>query len=207
MGVLESLVELYQTNLPRAIGVTLFELLVLCSIVWVSICDIRSKKIKFWKMLIAGASILTGPTIMSLFYNCSEMKTMKMFIPFSWLIWLVLLYLNIHFNKDRFMGKADIDLLSAVFALGLTFSVWSFNTGVEMESSVSAINVTTFWYRCLGYTLLGALVYLVIFTIVAIYKIGIKKVDRKKWTKDTRISVIPMFLPLCMMAPYLVMIP
>lgn len=207
MGILESLASLYSTNMPRAIGVSIFEVLVAASVIWVSACDIKSKKIKFWKMLVAGGCVLLGPTIMSLFYNCSAMATMKQYIPFSWVLWLALLYLNIKFNKDRFMGKADVDLLSAVFALGVMFSVWSFNTGTATESSVAAINVTTFWYRCLGYTLLGALIYMVIFAVLVIYKVAVKKISLKQWVKDTRISVIPMFLPLCVMAPYLVMVP
>lgn len=98
MGILESLASLYSTNMPRAIGVSIFEVLVAASVIWVSACDIKSKKIKFWKMLVAGGCVLLGPTIMSLFYNCSAMATMKQYIPFSWVLWLALLYLNIKFK-------------------------------------------------------------------------------------------------------------
>ena len=205
MPIFSLLFDMFQTNPPRAWAITAIEILVLASVLWVSITDIKYKKIAFWKMLVAGAMVVIGPVILSFFYRCEELGTLHKYLIWAVPMWAALLYLNIRFNKDRFMGKADVDLLSAVFSLGVTFSFWHFS--IQEDSSIAAINVTTFWYRLLGYMLLGALVYLVVFIIIVVVNISKNGTSFMKTFKGTKISVIPMFLPLCLMAPYLVMIP
>lgn len=169
-------------------------------LLWISIIDIKKQSITFWKMLIASSSVIIMPLIVSMFYGC---KCLKWFIMASIPLWIFLLYLNIKFNKDRFIGKADIDLLSAVFSLGVMFSVWMF---VFSDPNFVWIQITHAWYSFFLYLLMGAIVYIVIFMLVFAFKVIFKKASFKELIKGTKVSVIPMMMPVSIMVPYMVMV-
>ena len=191
--MISAITEIYSTNQPRGIALILCAVIVTAMLIWVSIIDIKKMSITFWKMLLASSSIIIVPFIISLFYNCEKLHTMRWYIIAALPLWLFLLYANIKLNRDKFMGKADIDLLSCIAAIGITYSYWL--TTVLDDMSVAIIKITGFWYSTLGYLLLGALIYLVIFIFFVITKVITKKKTMKELLKDTRISIIPMFIP------------
>ena len=117
-------------------------------------------------------------------------------------LWFLMLYINIKTNKDKFMGKADVDLLSAIASIGIMYSMW-LTTVFEMD--IAIIKITGFWYSTLGYLLLGALVYLVIFIFLLIIMVATKKRTIKQLLKDSRISIIPMFIPVSVMVPMMIL--
>ena len=198
----DPLVNLFQTNAPRATAILITMVIVFCLLLWVSIIDVRRKTITFWKMLVASSSIILMPIIVSLFYTCEKLGTMKWSLMAAIPIWIFILFLNIKFNKDRFMGRADIDLLSAILSVGICYSYW---LSTVLEPEVVAIRITSFWYKSLGFLLVGALIYLAIFVFMVLTKVMMKKLTMKELMKSTKICIIPMFMPISVMVPYMIL--
>lgn len=197
----DALIELFKTDVPRAAGISICLTIISALILWVSIIDIRRKKIVFWKMLVASSSTIIGCLIMSFFCGCKLLcLAMATAIP----LWFLLLYLNIRFNKDKFIGKADIDLLSALVSICICYSVWLFMTS---EPSVAAIKMTHLWYSLFLYLLIGSLIYIAIFLVYFLISVVIfKKHSIRELFKSVKISVIPMILPASIMIPYTIML-
>lgn len=201
--MLDMMVSLYQSgNWPRLAGCLAFLLVDLGLLIHISICDIKRKSVTFWKVLLTGSMLIIGPLVMSLFYNCEGLRDLKLFMPRAFIYYIVLLYLNIKFNRDSFMGKADVDLLAAVASLGVAWSQWAFSA---YEAEVAAIRVTAFWYSVLGYLLVGALAYLVVFFIFVLRLVTTGKKTIRELMHDTTISLIPMFVPVSLATTALVM--
>lgn len=198
----DALFEMFQSNPPRAAAVTVAMVVVLGLLLWVSVIDVRKRSITFWKMLIASGSIIAAPLLVSLFYSCERLGSLKWFMMAAIPLWFFFLYLNVKINKDKFMGKADIDLLSAIFAVGICYSIWLSRV---VEAEAVTIRITAFWYRSLGFLLLGALVYLAIFVVLVFARVVTKKQTLKELVKSTKISIIPMFMPVSVMVPYMIL--
>lgn len=196
----ESLRLLYSENLIRAIFATVGMVAIFGLLLWVSIIDVKKMSVTFWKMLVAGFSTIFFPIITSLFCGCWKLPVyLAAAIP----LWFFLLYINIKFNLDRFIGKADIDLLSAILAEMIMYSIWMFRT---LESTIAAAQVMHFWYSGFLYLLLGSIAFVVIVSIIILIKfIKSGKKSFMKNVKDTRVSVIPMLMPVCLIIPYIIM--
>lgn len=199
--LLDIIGEMVNTNPTRATAVTVIGVVVFAFMLWVSVIDVIHKSIVFWKMLISSSTIILGPTIISLFYTCNELKSMKWFLIMSIPVWFIMLYLNVRFNREKFIGKADLDLLSAVLSIGLTYSFWVMH---KLGSGAGLIKVTEFWYRTMSYLLMGCMVYIAVFIVVLSYKILIKKLTPGVVMKTTKISVIPMFMPMAVAVPVMI---
>lgn len=169
-------------------------------LLWVSIIDIKKQSITFWKMLVASSSTILLPIVVSLFCGC---KYLKWFLIGALFLWVFLLFINIKFNKDKFVGKADIDLLSALFAENVMFSLWMFTV---LDPNVVWIRITHAWYSFFLYLLLGSVVYIIIFLLVFLIKVILKKSTFKELIKGTKVSVIPMLMPISIMIPYMIMV-
>lgn len=191
---------LLETEPYRAYGVIASMLVILASLIWVSWIDIKKQKITFWKMLISSSTTIIMPLIMSFFCGCHYLKW---FLMAALLLWVAFLYLNIRFNKDKFVGKADIDLLSALFAEGIAFSAWMF---VVLDSQYVWIRITHFWYSGFLYLLIGSLIFLAFFLIFFAFHVLIGKKNFRDLLKGTKISVLPMLMPVSVMIPYLIMV-
>lgn len=197
-----AMISLFQTNTPRAIAILIAMIIVFCLLLWVSVIDIKKQSITFWKMLIASSSVIICPFIVSLFYTCEKLGGMKWSIIFAIPIWFLFLFINIKKNKDKFMGKADIDLLSAIFSVGICYSYW---LSTVLEAEVVIIRITAFWYKILGFLLAGALIYLIIFVFLIFTRVISKRQTIKGLMKNTKISVIPMFMPAAVMVTFMIL--
>ena len=184
----------------RGYGILASLVIIFLLLVWISFIDIKRKSITFWKMLIASSSVILLPLIMSLFCGC---KYLKYFLAASLILWMIFLYLNVRYNKDKFVGKADIDLLSALFAVNLAFSGWLY--AISNKNFVF-IQITNVWYSFFLYLTAGAIFYLVLFLFVFLFKVLFKKATFKQLIKSTKISVIPMLIPISIMIPYMIMV-
>lgn len=198
-----SLINLLQNEATqtRGIVISLGLVVIFSLLLWVSLIDIKKQSITFWKMLIASSSTIIIPMIASFFYGC---RYLKWFFMIALIVWVLFLYFNIRFNNDKFVGKADIDLLSAIFAEAIMFSIWIFMYG---DKEFSLIKITHLWYSFFLYLLIGAIFYVVLFLFMFSYKAYIKKeAPLKHLIKNTRVSVIPMLVPVSIMMPYTFMI-
>jgi hypothetical protein len=198
----DGLIQMFQTNAPRATAVTIAMVIIFAGLLWVSIIDIKRRSVTFWKMLIASGLTIVCPLIVSLFYNCNDLKAMKWYLAISIPLWFFMLFINIKLNKDKFMGKADIDLLTALASMGICYSVWLWTI---LPPETVTIRITAFWYKSLGFLLMGAIVYLIIFMFMVMKRVIIGKQKIRDLVKGTKISIIPMFMPISVMMPYMIM--
>lgn len=194
----DNLIYLYENNLTRAIAVTIGLLIIIGMLLWVSIIDIQKHYIKFKYMLIASSSIIIIPFIASFFCGC---KLLKWCILGSFILWFAFLFWNIVKNNDKFVGKADIDLLSALFSETIMFSVWQFIVNEEYPD----LYIIKTWYSLFTYLLIGGIFYVILYLLIFTYKKIVKKQKLIQMIKETKVPVIPMFLPACVMMSYIFM--
>lgn len=194
----DNLIYLYENNLTRAIAVTVGLLIIIGMLLWVSIIDIQKHYIKFKCMLIASSSIIIIPFIASFFCGC---KLLKWCILGSFILWFAFLFWNIVKNNDKFVGKADIDLLSALFSETIMFSVWQFIVNEEYPD----LYIIKTWYSLFTYLLIGGIFYVILYLLIFTYKKIVKKQKLMQMIKETKVPVIPMFLPACIMMSYIFM--
>ena len=194
----DNLIYLYENNLTRAIAVTIGLLIIIGMLLWISIIDIQKHYIKFKYMLIASSSIIIIPFIASFFCGC---KLLKWCILCSFILWFAFLFCNIVKNNDKFVGKADIDLLSALFSETVMFSVWQFIVNKEYPD----LYIIKTWYSLFTYLLIGGIFYVILYLLIFTYKKIVKKQKLIQMIKETKVPVIPMFLPACIMMSYIFM--
>lgn len=194
----DNLIYLYENNLTRAIAVTVGLLIIIGMLLWISIIDIQKHYIKFKYMLIASSSIIIIPFIASFFCGC---KLLKWCILGSFILWFAFLFWNIVKNNDKFVGKADIDLLSALFSETIMFSVWQFIVNEEYPD----LYIIKTWYSLFTYLLIGGIFYVILYLLIFTYKKIVKKQKLIQMIKETKVPVIPMFLPACIMMSYIFM--
>lgn len=196
----EALINLYSTNIIRAIIATIGLITILCLTIWISINDIKTQRIKFWKLFVTGCAIIIFPILTGIFCGCWRMPV---YLLLAFPIWFLLLVLNTKFNTNRFVGKADIDILSAVFALMIAYSLWMFRT---IDSQIAGAQTTYFWYSSFIYLLFGSIAFVLTMVVVFIIKSKVKKEGKmRKLIKDTKVSVLPMLIPFCLVVPYIIM--
>lgn len=196
----DSLIALYSTDLKRAIGVTIGCLIILGLMIWISVIDIKKKSVTFWKMLIASYSIIAIPLFMSFFCGCPYLKW---FLLLSMLIWLLLLFLNVKFNKNHFIGQADIDLLSAIISEGLSVTLWIIYT----TDNYVGLQISQFWYLVFLYLLLGFLAFIVLTILISAIKVYIMHTNNKLLLelRHKKLPVIAAFIPVSVMIPLNIM--
>lgn len=197
--IFEELIKLYSDQPIRAVYITIGLLAIFSLLCWVSYIDIKKQSIKFKYMLIASASTIIVPFIGSFFCGC---KLLKWFLLASIILWFFLLFLNIKFNKNKFVGKADIDLLSALFSETVMYSLWILYTTQQYPG----IRITYVWYSFFLYLLVGAIVYVAFYIVIFIYKKIRHKTGILLLIKTTRVPAIPMLIPISVMVPYILMI-
>lgn len=200
MNIISTLLELYNDNLVRAIVITCCLLLIFSLLIWVSIIDIKRKTITFWKMLIVGFSIIISPIIGAFFCGCGLLKWILLIsIP----IYIFFLFINIKFNHDKFIGKADMDILYSIFSINIAYGIWLYIVSDNM--TVFGIRFANIWYITFLYLVLGGLLFIFITIIIFI----IKRIFLKKPFNNimkTRLPVIIMFTPACIAVPLTIML-
>lgn len=197
--MINQLTSILQSN-PNKGYLIIFNLVsIFLFMLWVSIIDIMKKSVTFWKILLASSTVIVMPFIYSLFCGC---KYLKWFLIGAFILWIFFLFLNIKFNNERFIGKADLDFLSAIFAEGIAVSLWLF----YIDPNYAAIKVTQFWYISFLYLLIGSLILVFILILAVILRLIIGKNKNLRSFKGVKISILPMFIPVSIMVPFNIMI-
>jgi len=176
---------------------------VLVLMLWVSYLDLRYQSVTFWKMLVASGSMVLATLAATFTCKCSTLASMRGYLLLSLPIWCVLLWLNIRFNHDRFMGKADADLLSCAFSMGVTHSMW-LHARAE-DPAVFMVRITGFWYTFLGLILAGSLVYIAGLFIWTIWRMRKNGMGAIRELKGMHMSILPMFIPLAVGLPFAIL--
>lgn len=193
------LIDMFEINPIRAYINTIGLIIIFALIIWVSLIDIKKKEVEFWKLLITSGMIIIIPIISSFF---SENHSLKYFLFISLILWVLFLGLNIKFNNDKFIGKADIDILSSIFALLIMCSLYLlYNTDYYV-----GIQIIHLWYLAFLYLLYGSLIFLVIIFIYTFIKSLITKQNMLNQLKGSKISMIPVLIPISILIPYNIMI-
>ena len=197
-SLFENLIYLYETNLTRAIVITLCLAVILGLLLWVSIIDIKKHSIKFKYMLIASSSVIIMPFIASFFCGC---YLLKWFLICALPLWIFFLFWNIKTNKDKFVGKADVDLLSAVISATIMYSLW-----IAVTTEYYSIRIIHTWYSLFLYLLIGGICYVIFYLLTFLYKTLFKKQKFMELMKTTKVPVVPMFIPVSFMMAYTFMV-
>lgn len=198
--MLNTLLEMYSTDMTRAIVITACMVVTFCLLSWVSWIDIKKKSITFWKMLVASSSVIICPFIAAFFCDCRLLKWM--FLS-AFVIWAALLFFNIKLNKDKFIGKADIDLLTAMLSVLISHSAWLLIT--TDETTIAWMLITQSFIIVFGWLTIGSVTYMAGFLLYIIFRIATKKSTFKEIIK-TKVSVIPMIMPAALVMTYYLMI-
>lgn len=192
----DRLVDLVSNTPLQGYSMIIMALIITGVMVWVSLDDILYQEIYFWKLLIAGASTIVLPFIVSLIMGEFLLSAC---IFGSAVLWVSFLAINILKNNDNFIGKADVDIVSAVASLYIGGSVWIWLT--EKSGEVASIQLSYLWYNFVLYLLVGSLFVIFIFLIL----FGIRLLQRKTHIsllfKFTKVAVIPMLLPVSVVGP------
>lgn len=168
---------------------------------WVSYQDIRNQKITFWKLILTGFVSIFLPFVYSFMSGngFNQILAYGLSIP----MYIFLLSVNYNCNKDRFIGKADIDIISAQISLSLAATFWQIrsNSGILLKMNISYIWLNFLFYLTVGLAL-GAVVFLLWF--------GIEMIKGNKniflLMKDTRVPVLPSLIVVVVLNSYTLMI-
>lgn len=193
---IENLTDLISNAPIQGYSIIAMALIIAGAMVWVSIDDIFHQEIYFWKLLIAGATTIVLPFIVSLVMG---KWTLAACIFGSAVLWVAFLAINIWKNNDNFIGKADIDIVSAVGSLYIGGTVWLFlEHGV---GDIFLIQVSYLWYNFMLYFLVGSLFVIFVFLIIFGIRLIQKKTHIGLLLKFTKVAVVPMLLPVSVVAP------
>lgn len=197
-NVFYNLVELLKEGKLQGYFALVSLIVILGLMIWVSVSDIKRQSVTFWKMLIASGSTIILPFITSFTCGCGKLKW---YLLASIPLWFLFLFVNIKRNKDKIIGRADVDLLSALASEGIMYSFWLYSV---LDANVRWIRITQVWYNFFLYIVVGAIVYVILFLIVFGIQMALKKKTLKQVLK-CKISAIPMFIPVAIMMPYIFM--
>lgn len=196
----DNLKILFESDLLRGVIVLLSVIIILGLMIWVSVIDMKKQSVTFWKMLVVSGSIIVLPIIGSIFCYC---KYLKYFLIGAFILWIFLLFLNVKLNKDKFFGKADFDLLSALFSLCIMYSAWMY---MVIDPQYVMIKITSLWYSFFLYLLIGTLIYIGIYLIITTIKVIMGKTTFSKSFRGKKVSVLPMLIPAAVFVPYIILV-
>lgn len=189
-----------QGKTARGVGIIISMLIILGLMIWITIDDVKKMKIKFWKILVATSSTILCPLVMSLFCGC---KYLKFFLLGSILIWFLFLLINIKFNNSKIIGKADIDIMSAIISENLMCTLWL----LYVEPQYASIKITALWYNTFLYLMLGSIIFMIIVILILIVlRVFFKKKYAVLYVLRKKLPVIPLLIPMAVMAPYFIMV-
>lgn len=128
MNIIGSYQHLWEESPARLVIVLAMTLIIMGLYTWNCVDDSKHRSIKTWKLMLA-------PTVLSLYCLVQSILPEETIIgcgcphlwPFvlgSYIIWLVIMVLNIFFNKQRFIGQADVTLLSYVILSTAAYCMW-----------------------------------------------------------------------------------
>jgi hypothetical protein len=176
------------------------ELITLALYIWVSAVDIIRMKITFWKLILTGSFPLVATFAYSFFCGCPHKRW---FLLCAIALYAILLFANVMFNRDRFIGRGDVDIAASILSLSIGYSAWVF---AYSKYSSGLVQFTYVWYRLLSWLLAGFVLYLIIFLL----KFIICAVIHHNWSirglMKSKVPLIPAFIPAAMLLELMVLL-
>jgi hypothetical protein len=166
---------------------------------WVSYDDFKSQYIVVWKLLLAIASLVVFPSILVFAYID---KTLGIMLASSVIPTALLLFLNEKFNKEKIIGKADIDVFTPIFSGVVMYAIWEafiHNAPENKISGVLMLKLGNFVYYLLGAFIIGSIIVVLVHVIFTVIKMAIKK-EHGLWShlRGQMVSAILMFVPMAL---------
>lgn len=193
-------INLFSHNPIKAVYILLSLLWLLIVSINVSLDDIRKRKVVFWKMLIVGFSVILTTSFYSLFSGMGYQFIVFMF--FSIPLYVIGLALNIMFNNDRIMGKADVDIILSYLSVASMFSAWSF---FDKTHSIFAMDAPYVWSMVFGSMAVGLIVGVIVFVVHFAFLVVKKKRIWIQLVKEP-VPALPMFIVPTLVVPMSIML-
>lgn len=193
-------INLFSHNPIKAVYILLSLLWLLAVSINVSLDDVRKRKVVFWKMLIVGFSVILTTSFYSLFAGMGYKFIVFMFLSIP--LYVLGLTLNIMFNNDHIMGKADVDIILSYLSVAAMFSAWSF---FDKAHSVFAIDAPYIWSMVFGSMAVGLIVGVVVFVLHFAFLVFKKKRIWIQLVKEP-VPALPMFIVPTLVVPMSIML-
>lgn len=173
----------------RVFAIVASEIIILGFFIFICVRDLMDKSVVFWQLLISGGLMILAPLVVNAIFGP---KCLTSYLFASVPIWGILLFINIKFNKEKRIGKADIDIISCLFSICASLILWQF--GLDQGNDYALISATGLLHGFIGYLLMGALVYILIFMIVFLIRLGLHRVSMSD-LKKMKVPMLPMLIP------------
>lgn len=190
-------------NFTSLLGIVsiIIGLIMLGLLLWVSILDIKYKKVAFWKLLIAGFAIIMEPT---LFHLTHSNWSLSFYLLGSIILFAFIIFLNLMFNNQKFVGKADIDILAAPISITAMYSLYLNFEGGDFAN----LGILYIWYQLVQIMAVGLVGVFALYIIFALIRNALKGefsvVKLFVFMKGAKIPVVPMLVPACVLMPLMI---
>ena len=177
---------------------------------FIIVLDFKYKEMEFSKILLAGSCNIILPFIPIAIWGC---KCMVFILPGAAIAWIILLILNLKFNKETIVGRADIDILGLQIILLIAICIWVM---IKIKSQVNILILLTMLQTASSSLFIG-LTSLIIFWIIKILleniklNKGIDKTSNKRITfrksikNNKKVPSLVAFLPLIIVNLYVIL--
>lgn len=171
-----------------SLGITIAIMLVFASIILVA--DIRHKEVTMWQLLVLGTVGIAGVMITKVIENLFSIEFILMPI-----IYIVCIALNTIFNKNKRLGQADVDILSAILAISFPLMIYiTTHTCSACYGNLSFLINLSFVAELLFWLLVGCLLDFVYVLVSWLVK-KIKKQTKGNF-KGQKIPACLIFMPM-----------
>lgn len=174
--MLNGLTEINVDAVAISVGITTVLMLVFAAFIVIS--DTKKKTVPMWQLLALGGTGIMGVMITKTIENLFSWEFILMPVLYA-----VCIALNTFLNKNKHIGQADLDILSAVVAITVPFMQYinghtCSQCGAAAIINMSLISELLFWF------LVGCLLDLAFVLIMwAVKKIRHKEVESLKHQK------------------------
>lgn len=165
--------------------------------------DFKKLKVKVWLLLLMPLIAFTG-VITARIINGTFQWYFLLIIP----VYVLLEYLNVKYNTNRFIGQGDVDILAASVALAVPIVIGLMNVtyptveGIDVPTtSANIAQVFSFFLSSLAWLLVGYIGTLILFTIIFAIKRAIKGKSKTSLRK-TKVPIILGYIPLLLWMIY-----
>lgn len=179
--------------------ILLFVSIIIISMIAISIIDIMHHKIKAWILL----SVISCYMILTIIAVAvfSDKNNLSLYLIGSFILWLIVFYLNAIFNKEKIVGKADITLMSAPASMSIMVSLWMLK---NEDPLIASMNVAYIWSAFFKYLFLGFIFFFCVFSVKIIFNLIKKKISITE-ARKTKLPMIPAIVPAVIIISFIVM--
>lgn len=199
--VFQPLLELMDYRPLNGWFIAISLVIILSLMLWVSYYDVINQSIQFKKLIIAGFTSIFLPFLYSFISENGWKQTLA--YGLSIVIYFAILALNLVFNHDRFVGKADIDIVAAPLSLMIGATIWQIldNTGPALS-----MNLYYIWFNFLLYFGAGLIIGTVVFLGWYTIQVAMGKTKFSLLFYGTRIPAVPTLIVGVVMTSYTLML-